>query len=139
MRTYRLRAFGSPEGIAVGDEPKPTPGDGEVLIRIRASALNARDSIILSGSYPVPIQLGVIPLSDAAGEIEAVGSGVKRFKVGDLVTWNSEAGRVSGTIIKVHTDDVDYKGTPITRARMILNTKSKAPRPITSRCIKVRR
>lgn len=35
---------------------------------------------------------------------------VKRFKVGDLVTWNSEAGQVSGTIIKVHTNDVDYKG-----------------------------
>jgi hypothetical protein len=32
------------------------------------------------------------------------------FKVGDHVTWNSEAGRVSGTIIKVHTKDVDYKG-----------------------------
>ena len=35
---------------------------------------------------------------------------MKRFKVGDLVAWNSEAGRVSGTIIKVHTSDVDYKG-----------------------------
>jgi hypothetical protein len=35
---------------------------------------------------------------------------MKRFKVGDLVTSNSEAERVSGTIIKVHTDDVDYKG-----------------------------
>jgi hypothetical protein len=35
---------------------------------------------------------------------------MKRFNVGDLVTWNSEAGRVSGTIIKVHTKDVDYKG-----------------------------
>jgi hypothetical protein len=35
---------------------------------------------------------------------------VRRFKVGDLVTWNSEAGQVSGTIIKVHTRDVDYKG-----------------------------
>lgn len=33
-----------------------------------------------------------------------------KFKVGDHVTWNSEAGRVSGTIIKVHTEDVDYKG-----------------------------
>ena len=32
------------------------------------------------------------------------------FKVGDHVTWNSEAGHVSGTIIKVHTKDVDYKG-----------------------------
>ena len=35
---------------------------------------------------------------------------MKRFKIGDLVTWNSEAGHVSGTIIKVHTNDVDYKG-----------------------------
>lgn len=34
----------------------------------------------------------------------------KRFKIGDRVTWNSEAGRVGGTIVKVHTGDVDYKG-----------------------------
>jgi hypothetical protein len=34
----------------------------------------------------------------------------KRFKVGDRVSWNSEAGRVSGTIIRVHTKDADYKG-----------------------------
>jgi len=33
-----------------------------------------------------------------------------KFKVGDSVTWNSEAGKVSGTIIKVHTRDVNYKG-----------------------------
>ena len=33
-----------------------------------------------------------------------------RFRVGDHVTWNSEAGRVSGTIIKVHTSDFDFKG-----------------------------
>lgn len=34
----------------------------------------------------------------------------KKFKVGDEVGWNSEAGRVSGTIIKIHTTDFDYKG-----------------------------
>ena len=34
----------------------------------------------------------------------------KTFKVGDHVSWNSEAGRVSGKIVKVHTEDVDYKG-----------------------------
>ena len=34
----------------------------------------------------------------------------RKFKVGDHVTWNSEAGRVGGKIIKVHTRDVDYKG-----------------------------
>ena len=35
---------------------------------------------------------------------------VERFKAGDQVSWNSEAGRVSGTSIRVHTQDVDYKG-----------------------------
>jgi len=35
---------------------------------------------------------------------------VKHFRVGDHVAWNSEAGRVSGTIVKVHTREVDYKG-----------------------------
>jgi hypothetical protein len=34
----------------------------------------------------------------------------ERFKIGDRVSWNSEAGRVSGTIIRVHTRDFDYKG-----------------------------
>jgi hypothetical protein len=35
---------------------------------------------------------------------------VEKFKIGDRVAWNSEAGRVSGTIIKVHTRNVDFKG-----------------------------
>lgn len=35
---------------------------------------------------------------------------VERFRVGDRVSWNSEAGRVSGTIIRIHIQDVDYKG-----------------------------
>jgi hypothetical protein len=34
----------------------------------------------------------------------------RKFKVGDRVTWNSEAGHVSGTIVRVHTEDIDYKG-----------------------------
>jgi len=34
----------------------------------------------------------------------------KKFKIGDQVSWNSEAGRVSGTIIKIHTKDFNYKG-----------------------------
>jgi hypothetical protein len=40
------------------------------------------------------------------------------FQVGDHVSWNSEAGRVSGKIIKVHTSDFDYKDTPIALRRM---------------------
>lgn len=54
------------------------------------------------------------------------------FQVGDHVSWNSEAGRVSGKIIKVHTSDFDYKDTPIALRRMTLNTRSKPTRATTS-------
>jgi DUF2945 family protein len=62
----------------------------------------------------------------------------KSFKVGDHVTWNSEAGRVSGRIIKVHKQDVDYKDTRITPTLMSRSMKSKAIRQTISRCIKDR-
>ena len=44
-----------------------------------------------------------------------------KFKVGDHVTWNSEAGHVSGTIVKLHTENVNYKDM---RAGRILSTRS---------------
>jgi hypothetical protein len=63
----------------------------------------------------------------------------RQFKVGDHVTWNSEAGQVSGTIIKVHTKNVDYKGTSTTRARKSHSMKSRVTRPTTSPCTRDRR
>ena len=55
-----------------------------------------------------------------------------KFSVGDHVQWTSEAGRVSGTISKVHTTDFAYKGyTHTTPARRSRNTKSKATKPTT--------
>jgi hypothetical protein len=62
----------------------------------------------------------------------------KPFKVGDHVTWNSEAGHVSGRIIKVHSKDVDYKGHTHHPVKTNRNTKSKAIKRTTSRCIKDR-
>lgn len=49
-----------------------------------------------------------------------------KFKIGDHVRWNSEAGKVTGVIIKVHTKDFDYKGLPTMLRRMIHSMKSKA-------------
>ena len=57
----------------------------------------------------------------------------EEFKVGYYVTWNSEAGHVSGTIIQVHTKNVDYKGY----TRTSRNTRSKAARQTMWRCTKV--
>jgi len=64
----------------------------------------------------------------------------KNLKVGDHVTWNSEAGHVGGTIIKRHTNDIAYKGyTHHTPARTSRSMKSRATRATTSRCTKLRR
>jgi len=65
--------------------PDPKPGQGEVLIAVKAASLNYRDLMIAKGLYPLPILENVIPLSDGAGQIIAVGEGVTRWKTGDRV------------------------------------------------------
>lgn len=64
----------------------PKPGPREVLVRVRAASLNFRDIAIVRGKYiGGPIARDTIPLSDGAGEVEAVGAEVQRFKPGDRV------------------------------------------------------
>jgi NADPH:quinone reductase-like Zn-dependent oxidoreductase len=65
--------------------PDPTPGPGQVLIRVGAVSLNARDLMVASGYFPIPPKEKAIPVSDGAGDIIAVGPGVTRWKVGDRV------------------------------------------------------
>ncbi|WP_420383050.1 zinc-dependent alcohol dehydrogenase family protein [Novosphingobium sp.] len=67
------------------DLPDPTPGPGEVLIRVKAVSLNTRDLMVASGYFPIPPKANVIPVSDGAGEIVALGAGVTRWGVGDRV------------------------------------------------------
>jgi NADPH:quinone reductase-like Zn-dependent oxidoreductase len=85
MHLYRLETIGSIDGLVAREEAIPVPSAGEVLIRVKASALNFRDLAILLGKSPFPVRPGVVPLSDAAGEVEAVGPDVSTLKVGDRV------------------------------------------------------
>src|SRR5258706_164800 len=85
MHLYRLETTGALDGLVARDEAAPVPSAGEVLIRVKASALNFRDLAILLGKSPFPVRPGVIPVSDAAGEVEAVGPGVAMWKAGDRV------------------------------------------------------
>src|SRR3981189_1574089 len=85
MRIYRLQTLGSLDGLVASEAKIPVPGAGEVLVKVRATSLNFRDYAIINGWYPVPVPKDRVPLSDGAGEIEAIGPGVSRFKVGDRV------------------------------------------------------
>ncbi|KAJ5611406.1 hypothetical protein N7510_008125 [Penicillium lagena] len=74
------------------DAPVPTLGENEVLVRIHAVSLNFRDLMILRGDYPFPLHLPVVPCSDGAGEVVAIGSKVKLWAKGDrVITLLSQA------------------------------------------------
>jgi NADPH:quinone reductase-like Zn-dependent oxidoreductase len=61
------------------------PGAHEVLIRVHATCLNRRDVLVMKGQHPMTPRDSLVPLSDGAGEVVALGTGVSRFRVGDRV------------------------------------------------------
>lgn len=87
MRAYEVdRHTTGLGGLRLTRRPKPIPGPGEVLVRIRAVSLNFRDLAIVRGKYiRGPLSRDTIPASDGAGEVVAIGAGVEQFRVGDRV------------------------------------------------------
>ncbi|WP_417320136.1 zinc-dependent alcohol dehydrogenase family protein [Emcibacter sp.] len=98
MKAYQIEAGStSLDGLKQVELEKPVAGPGEVLVRIRATSLNFRDQAIIIGKYFTgPLDRDTIPLSDGAGEVEAVGEGVSRFKAGDRVAGTFFQGWVNG-------------------------------------------
>jgi NADPH:quinone reductase-like Zn-dependent oxidoreductase len=85
MEAYRIDRFGSVDGIMLRSSDNPRPGLREILMRVRASSLNYRDLMVLKGGSRGPTKPGVVPLSDGAGEVAAIGDGVTRVKIGDRI------------------------------------------------------
>jgi len=80
------------------EAPVPQPSDYEVLVKFHAASLNYRDLIIPKGQYPFPEKDGVVPCSDGAGEVVAVGPKVTRFKVGAKVVTLFNQGHIGGSL-----------------------------------------
>lgn len=87
MKAIVLRGIGEPSELRLQETDDPVPGPGEVLVRLRAAALNHRDLYICRGRY-AGLRFPVIPGSDGAGEIAALGGAVTGLAVGDRVVIN---------------------------------------------------
>lgn len=72
-------------GPRLGELPRPVPAAGEVLVRVRATALNRADLLQMRGLYPPPVGESEIPGLECAGEIVALGAGVRSWSVGERV------------------------------------------------------
>ena len=90
MKATYFTSYGGPEVLTFGDLPDPTPGAGEVIVRVRASALNHLDLFRrlgqrgTGGALKEPFVLGC----DIAGEVASLSAGVTGLKVGDRVVLN---------------------------------------------------
>jgi NADPH:quinone reductase-like Zn-dependent oxidoreductase len=95
MRAARVHRFGPPDAIVIERLPRPTPGEGQVLIRVAAAGVGPWDAWIRAGKsvlpQPLPLTLG----SDLSGVIEAVGTGVAGLQPGDEV-YGITNGRFTG-------------------------------------------
>ncbi len=85
MKAVRIHRFGPPEVISVDDVPKPEPGNGEVVVRVKAASIGPWDALIRSGKSVLPQPLPLILGSDLSGVVDAVGAGVESLQVGDEV------------------------------------------------------
>ncbi|TPM05903.1 NAD(P)-dependent alcohol dehydrogenase [Mesorhizobium sp. B2-3-11] len=99
MQKYRLEGEdGGLNRVVMREEAVLQPGPHQILMRVRATSLNRRDTMILSGAYPLAPRAGVVPLSDGAGEVVAIGDSVTRLSVGDRVTGSYFARWIDGRI-----------------------------------------
>jgi NADPH:quinone reductase-like Zn-dependent oxidoreductase len=85
VKAYQVTKPVGIDGLEVVNLPEPRAARGEVVVAVRACSLNYRDLGIIRGGYYRNDKQPVIPLSDMAGEIVALGEGVERWKVGDRV------------------------------------------------------
>ncbi|WP_347312414.1 NADPH:quinone reductase [Defluviimonas sp. SAOS-178_SWC] len=101
MKAVWYEGFGPADDVLTfGDLPDPTPGPGEVLVRLRASGVNPSDVKLRAGARAGAVMAWprIVPHSDGAGVIEAVGAGVDAARVGERVwIWNGQWQRPFGT------------------------------------------
>ncbi|HEY9799490.1 MAG TPA: NAD(P)-dependent alcohol dehydrogenase [Leptolyngbyaceae cyanobacterium] len=100
MKVYEIVSSTGIDALKLSDRPQPQPGPGQVLVQVRATSLNYRDLLVVEGAYISVKKYPLIPMSDGAGDVVAVGEGVTRVKVGDRVAGIFFQDWISGTLTR---------------------------------------
>jgi NADPH2:quinone reductase len=85
MKCIEISKPGGPEVLVVAERPAPSPKADEILVKVAAAGVNRPDVLQRMGKYPVPPGASDIPGLEIAGEVSALGSSAKKFKIGDKV------------------------------------------------------
>lgn len=97
MKTYEIQEFGI-ENLALVERETPQPKETEVLIKFHAASLNYRDLMMVKGWYNPKLKMPLVPFSDGAGEVAAVGEAVTKWKIGDRVMPIFMQGWIDGAV-----------------------------------------
>src|SRR3982750_3286105 len=85
MKAVEIASPGGPDVLKLTERPVPRPNKGEVLVKVAAAGVNGPDIMQRKGLYPAPPGASDLLGLEISGEIVAIGAGVKRWNVGDLV------------------------------------------------------
>jgi NADPH:quinone reductase-like Zn-dependent oxidoreductase len=86
VRSYHVNSGDGIDGLSLRTHPSRSPGTGEVAVAVHAVSLSFRELLVLRGQYVLPVKPDVVPVSDGAGRVIAVGPGARRVRPGDRVT-----------------------------------------------------
>lgn len=112
MRAVICRSYGTPEDLVIDDVPDPVAAPGQLLVRVRAAAVNFPDVLFIAGKYQVKIPPPFIPGNEIAGEVIAVGEGAP-FRPGQRVSGTTfgafaEQALLDASQTELMPDDADF-------------------------------
>ena len=99
MKAMLSRRVGGPETLTFEELPDPKPGDGQVLLGVKACGVNYPDLLIIEDRYQYKPERPFAPGGEVAGVVEAVGKGVTAFKPGDRVIGSTTAGGMAEKLV----------------------------------------
>lgn len=123
MKALRTHAVGGPETLTLDEVDAPTPGPGQVLVAVKACAINYPDTLMIRDLYQFKPERPYAPGGEIAGVVEAVGDGVTNFKPGDRVLAGiGNGGLVEKVVVPAGRMFPIPDGVPFEKAASLLMT-----------------